>query len=194
MQTECAETWDITSEQIDLLLNASTFLTADISLNLKCFLKCVGIEIGMFDIGALNSIATLRQIELVSQEEPEKMEHGFVAYDTCGGKKFDDECVTAYETYKCGQQEAPDLVSNIISNNFGNDTILSPPTPCVPMRRTCWLSDVYPCIKNQTAIDRLNSDPDKKDDHGQWITLQNTRTFYSGFYDDGGLSVRIKIF
>ncbi|XP_065336698.1 uncharacterized protein LOC135937474 [Cloeon dipterum] len=180
MQTECAEIWDITSDQIDLLMNVSAFLSADISFNLKCFLKCVGIEIGIFDIGALNSIATLRQIEFVSQEEPEKLEHGFVAYDTCSGRKFDDECVTAYETYKCGLQEAPDLVSNIISNNFDNNSILSSPTPCVPLRRTCWLSDRYPCIINQTAIDRLNSDPNKRDDQGKWVTLSNNRTYYFG--------------
>ncbi|XP_065346596.1 uncharacterized protein LOC135943858 [Cloeon dipterum] len=47
MQTECAEIWDITVDQIDLLMNVSAFLTATISLNLKCFLKCVGVEIGM---------------------------------------------------------------------------------------------------------------------------------------------------
>ncbi|XP_065345774.1 uncharacterized protein LOC135943246 [Cloeon dipterum] len=35
MQTECAEIWDITSNQIDLLLNVTAFLSTDISLNLK---------------------------------------------------------------------------------------------------------------------------------------------------------------
>ncbi|XP_065346602.1 uncharacterized protein LOC135943864 [Cloeon dipterum] len=73
MQTECAETWDITVDQIDLLMNVTTFLTATISLNLK------------FGIGGLDALATLRQIELVSQEEPTKLERGFVAYDQCSG-------------------------------------------------------------------------------------------------------------
>ncbi|XP_065346608.1 uncharacterized protein LOC135943870 [Cloeon dipterum] len=124
MQTECAETWDITIDQIDLLMNVSAFLTATVSLNLKCFLKCVGVEIGMFGIGGLDAIATLRQIELVSQEDPVKLETGFVAYDQCSGIKSDDECVIAHETYKCGQQKAPNLVSKIITNNFDNQTMV----------------------------------------------------------------------
>ncbi|CAB3387558.1 Hypothetical predicted protein [Cloeon dipterum] len=156
MQTECAETWDITIEQIDLLMNVSAFLTATISLNLKCFLKCVGVEIGMFGIGGLDALATLRQIELVSQEDPVELETGFVAYDQCSGIKSDDECEIAHETYKCGQEKAPDLVSKIITNNYDNSSMLYPPTPCVPFRRTCWLSNSLPCVKNQTLIDLLN--------------------------------------
>ncbi|XP_065345625.1 uncharacterized protein LOC135943132 [Cloeon dipterum] len=128
MQTECAEIWDISIEEIDMLLNVSEFLspTAKISLNLKCFLKCVGVEVGMFDLGALNAIATLQQIEIFTQEEPVKMEKAFVAYDTCSGKQFDDECVTAYETFKCGQEQAPEIVSKIVKNNFDNGTVIRP--------------------------------------------------------------------
>ncbi|CAB3385626.1 Hypothetical predicted protein [Cloeon dipterum] len=136
MQTECAETWDIT-------------------------------------------VATLRQIELVSQEEPVKLETGFVAYDQCSGIKSDDECVIAHETYKCGQQKAPaGLVSNIITKNYDNGTMLLPPTPCVPLRRICWLSNTLPCVKNQTAIDLINNNPaGKKDKYGSIVTSGN-RTFY----------------
>ncbi|CAB3388244.1 Hypothetical predicted protein [Cloeon dipterum] len=74
--------------QIDLLLNVSRFLTTTVSLNLKCFLKCVGVEVGMFALGGLMSIETLRNIELVSQEEPKKLEQGFVAYDQCSGQSL----------------------------------------------------------------------------------------------------------
>ncbi|XP_059489056.1 uncharacterized protein LOC132204526 [Neocloeon triangulifer] len=35
MQTECAEIWDIKSEEIDLLMNATAITTANISINLK---------------------------------------------------------------------------------------------------------------------------------------------------------------
>ncbi|XP_065347599.1 uncharacterized protein LOC135944512 isoform X2 [Cloeon dipterum] len=155
MQSECADIWDITVDQIDLLLNVSAFLTTTITLNLKCFLKCVGVEIGLFGVGGLDALATLRQIELVSQEDPVELETGFVAYDQCSGINSDDECVIAYETYKCGQQKAPDLVSKIITNHYDNDTMLYPPTPCVYSRRSCWLSKNLPCVKNQTAIDLL---------------------------------------
>ncbi|CAB3370396.1 Hypothetical predicted protein [Cloeon dipterum] len=183
MQAECAETWDITADQIDLLLNATAFLAATISINLKCFLKCIGVENGMFDLGALNSIATLRQIEFASQEQPEKLEQGFVAYDDCSGKTSDDECVTAYETFKCGQEKAPALVSKIITNNFGNATLLYPPTPCIPIRRTCWLSDSIPCQINQTAIDKLNAT--SSDSFGT-LTLYENRLYYVGYYIASG--------
>ncbi|XP_065346169.1 uncharacterized protein LOC135943525 [Cloeon dipterum] len=176
MQTECAETWDITVDQIDMLMNVSAYLTATISLNLKCFLKCVGVEIGMFGVGGLDAIATLRQIELVSQEDPVKLETGFVAYDQCSGISSDDECGIADETFKCGQEKAPDLVSKIIANNFDNNTMLYPPTPCVPVHRACWISNSTPCVKNQTLIDLLNETGTYKS--GTFKKVGN-RTFYS---------------
>ncbi|CAB3388505.1 Hypothetical predicted protein [Cloeon dipterum] len=183
MQAECANIWNITSAQIDLLMNVTAFLTASISINLKCFLKCVGVEVGMFNLGALNKIPMLRQIEFVSQEEPTKLEEGFVAFDECSNKNFDDECVTAHETYKCGQEKAPQLVSKIINNNLGNGSFYAPPTPCVPVRRTCWLSELFPCEINQTAIDTLNS---KGVDNFGYRVLYNGKTFYVGNWDTAG--------
>ncbi|CAB3387046.1 Hypothetical predicted protein [Cloeon dipterum] len=185
MQAECADLWNITPEQIDLLLNISVFLTTTISLDLKCFLKCIGVEIGMFEMGQLNGIATLRQIELISQEEPQKMEKAFTVFDECSGKKFDDECVTAYETYKCGQEKEPNMVSSMVKNNFGNATVYAPPTPCLPRRRTCWLSENFPCQINQTAIDVLNNVPAKIDHLGQIKTYQG-KTYYVGLGDAKG--------
>ncbi|XP_065345613.1 uncharacterized protein LOC135943123 [Cloeon dipterum] len=179
MQTECAEIWDISIEEIDMLLNVSAFLspTANISLNLKCFLKCVGVEVGMFDLGALSAIATLQQIEIFTQEEPMKMESAFVAYDTCSGKQFDDECVTAYETFKCGQEQAPDLVSQIVTNNFDNGTVLSPPIPCVPVRRSCWLTNEIPCVKDQAIADLVLSYKDPSGTVGG-STVTANKMFY----------------
>ncbi|CAB3386063.1 Hypothetical predicted protein [Cloeon dipterum] len=183
MQAECAETWDITTDQIDLLLNVSRFLTTTVSLNLKCFLKCVGVEVGMFALGGLMSIETLRNIELVSQEEPKKLEQGFVAYDQCSGQNSGDECVTAYETFKCGQEKAPDLVQEIVTNNFDNKTVFLPPTPCVPVPRTCWISSVYPCVINQTAIDLFKKDAGYYVDHLGSKKVSNSKIYYVSDYD-----------
>ncbi|XP_065345699.1 uncharacterized protein LOC135943178 [Cloeon dipterum] len=182
-QGECAEIWNITPQEIDLLMNATLLLspTTTISLDLKCFLKCMGVEFGMFDLGMLSNIATLRQIELVTMDDPVKMEQGFTAFDACSGKKFDDECVTAYETYKCGQEKAPDLVTKIVKNNFDNGTEYSPPTPCVPPRRTCWLTDSIPCQANQTIIDTLFTN--KKDDYGYLATYKGDLNLYIAFMD-----------
>ncbi|XP_065344305.1 uncharacterized protein LOC135942222 [Cloeon dipterum] len=122
----------------------------------------------------------LRQVELVSMEEPEKMEKGFVAFDECSGKNADDECVTAYETYKCGLEKTPDLVANIITNNLGSGPVMYPPTPCIPIRRTCWLSSNLPCVRNQAAIDLLNSQGN--DDMGVKKTVAD-KIYYHGNYD-----------
>ncbi|XP_065350421.1 uncharacterized protein LOC135946222 [Cloeon dipterum] len=178
MQGECAEIWNITSDQIDLLLNASAFLSANISLNLKCFLKCIGVEVGLFDLGALVKIATLRQIEFVSQDEPLIMQQGFDTYDMCSKINSDDECVTAYETYKCGQQNQPDLMSKIVVNNFDNGTVYTPPMPCAPIRRTCQLPNMIPCEIDQTIIDTLTAGQGS-DTLGRSVSYQNQTYFVS---------------
>ncbi|XP_065350218.1 uncharacterized protein LOC135946097 [Cloeon dipterum] len=180
MQGECAEIWDITSDQIDLLLNASAFLSANVSFNLKCFLKCIGVELGLFDLGALVKIAALRQIEFVSQDEPLKMQQGFDAFDMCSKINSNDECVTAYETYKCGQQNQPDLMSKIVTNNFDNGTVYTPPMPCAPVRRFCQLPNMIPCEINQTLLDALNAAGN--DSLGRLVTYQN-ETYYVSIHD-----------
>ncbi|XP_065346040.1 uncharacterized protein LOC135943438 [Cloeon dipterum] len=119
----------------------------------------------------------LREIELVSQEEPTRLQQGFVAHDECSGKKLDDECVTAYETFKCGQEKEPALLSKIVQNNFGNSTIFKPPTPCVPPPRTCWISNAYPCVKNQTATDLINKT--RYDGNGTLMTNNNMTVYVS---------------
>ncbi|CAB3370452.1 Hypothetical predicted protein [Cloeon dipterum] len=182
MQTECAEIWDISIAQIDLLLNTAKFLTANVSLNLKCFLKCVGVEVGLFDLGALKNIEMLRQIELVTMEDPVKMQQGFVAFDECSGKNYDDECENAYETYKCGQQKEPALVSKIVKLNFGNATEYSPPGPCVPKRRTCWMSENIPCQINQTLYGWFNRT--YTDDFGA-ANVYNGKLYYVSKPDTG---------
>ncbi|CAB3386909.1 Hypothetical predicted protein [Cloeon dipterum] len=192
LQNECLEIWQITSAELDLLSNAAAFLTANISLELKCFLKCIGVKVGMFDVGGLNAIAMLRQAELASMEEPEKLEQGFVAFDECSGKNADDECVTAYDTYKCGLEKTPDLVSNMVSNNLGSGPVIEPPTPCILKRRTCWLSNSFPCVSKQSAIDLLNSQG--SDDMGAKVTFQS-KTYYVGNYDgDNGNSNPVTAF
>ncbi|CAB3387272.1 Hypothetical predicted protein [Cloeon dipterum] len=191
MNTECAEIWDVSPAQIDLLLNASAFLSAKISINLKCFIKCVAVEVGMFFHGRPVSIETLRQIELISQENPAKLEQALAVYDQCRGLKFDDDCVTAYEIYKCCQERAPSLVSEIIINNYDNGSILTPPIGCVSVRRSCWLSDNFPCVFNETAWDNLNKA--RTDSLGQLVMLQN-RLLYVGFMNLIGNHDPIQIF
>ncbi|XP_065351716.1 uncharacterized protein LOC135947075 isoform X2 [Cloeon dipterum] len=187
IQNECADIWDITSEQIDNLLISSFFNSLNITQNLRCFLKCIGVNLGMFELGGVNGIDLLRQIELAAEEDPVQMQNGFNAYDTCSGKKFDDECVTAEEIYKCGLQEAPDLVTKIVNNNNNNDSMLTPPLPCVPKPRSCWLSNLYPCIANQTAIDEINKNG--TDEMGRVFPSPSGKSFYIGRVKTTGIDV-----
>ncbi|CAB3387045.1 Hypothetical predicted protein [Cloeon dipterum] len=113
------------------------------------------------------------------------MDKAFTAFDECSGKKFDDECVTAYETYKCGQEKEPNMISSMVKNNLGNATVYAPPTPCLPRRRTCWLSENLPCQINQTAIDILGTIPGNRDNLGQLKSFQN-KLYYVGFHDTNG--------
>ncbi|XP_065345481.1 uncharacterized protein LOC135943020 [Cloeon dipterum] len=180
-QAECADIWNVTSEQIDLLLNVSAFITSSISINLKCFLKCMGVEIGLLQLGGLSGIDMLLQIELVSQEEPKKMEDGFGAFDECSGKKFDDECVTAHEIYKCGLEKQPDMVTKIISNNYDSSSVASPPIPGVPVPRSCWMSKMFPCVADQNAINNLAAK--RSDAFGSLIDVGG-KTYYKRTIND----------
>ncbi|XP_065350344.1 uncharacterized protein LOC135946183 [Cloeon dipterum] len=148
MEMECAEIWDVPSEQIDLLFNVTAFLAASVSRNLMCFIKCVGSEMGLFEFGKAMSMEVLRQIELVAQENPVLLGQAMAAFLQCSAIKFNDDCTTAYEMYKCCQQKAPGVVSAIIYNNYDNGSISSPPIGCIPTRRRCWLSENYPCELN----------------------------------------------
>ncbi|XP_065349815.1 uncharacterized protein LOC135945828 isoform X2 [Cloeon dipterum] len=182
IQSECAEIWNISSYEIDLLSNDSGLSSANVSLNLKCFLKCVGTEVGMFKSGGVSSIEMLRQVEIAAEDDPVKMEQGFIAYDGCSSKKSDDECVVAYETYKCGLKNEPDLVAKIVNNSAQSDNASSvvaqpPPLPCVPKRRSCWMSDRYPCTSNATVINTFNSQG--KDQFGSRVIV-NGRTYFFG--------------
>ncbi|CAB3387487.1 Hypothetical predicted protein [Cloeon dipterum] len=188
IQNECADIWEITTEQIDNLLISSFFDSLNITQNLRCFLKCMGVNVGMFELGGVNGIDLLRQIELASEEDPVQMQNGFGAYDTCSGKKFDDECVTAEEIYKCGLKEAPDLVAKIVNNNNINESMMIPPLPCVPKLRSCWLSNLYPCVTNQTAIDAINNSINNTDEIGKLFN-ETGKPFYVGRAKTTGIDV-----
>ncbi|XP_065345907.1 uncharacterized protein LOC135943349 [Cloeon dipterum] len=114
----------------------------------------------MFKSGGVSGIDMLRQVEIAAEDDPVKMEQGFAAYDGCSSKKSDDECVSAYDTYKCGLEKEPDLVAKIVQNNAQSDIkaspVASPPLPCVPKRRSCWMSDRYPCTSDPAVINSLN--------------------------------------
>ncbi|XP_065351717.1 uncharacterized protein LOC135947076 [Cloeon dipterum] len=148
----------------------------------------MGVNIGMFELGGVNGIDLLRQIELAAEEDPVQMQNGFSAYDTCSGKKFDDECVTAEEIYKCGLKEAPDLVAKIVNNNNINESMLIPPLPCVPKLRSCWLSNSYPCVANQTAIDQIMNSINMTDDMGKFFNSSG-KLYYIGRAKTTGIDV-----
>jgi hypothetical protein len=80
---------------------------------------------------------------------------------------YDDECQTASEIFKCGLEKENTVTMNVYGANVGNLTevtrtiysassdskylILSkygPPMPCVPIHRTCHVTNTYPCVRN----------------------------------------------
>jgi hypothetical protein len=86
--------------------------------------------------------------------------------------EYDDECVTAAETYSCGREKEPGIVDVIFNSEKGNATIVNhlpalyeylgkisllkiffqydPPVPCVPFRRIpCQFTKrAPPCVLN----------------------------------------------
>jgi hypothetical protein len=91
----------------------------------------------------LDPIETLKLMEKVTQETPDKMEQGFSAYSDCSnpGKKntlilcdcfltrtineaIDDECVAASEIYKCSSDKVPGIVNDMVQLAKGGPDIV----------------------------------------------------------------------
>jgi len=88
----------------------------------------------------------LRMIEDAANEDPVQIQKGFTAYDECSNIskifrnlccvklliqlrnifciEYDDECVTAAETYSCGREKEPGIVDLIFNTEKGNATIV----------------------------------------------------------------------
>jgi hypothetical protein len=84
-------------------------------------------------------------IEDAANDDPVQLQKGFTAYDYCSAIsiifirtlevayillgnfiaciEYDDECVTASETYSCGRQKEPGIVDVIFNTEKGNATI-----------------------------------------------------------------------
>ncbi|CAB3360421.1 Hypothetical predicted protein [Cloeon dipterum] len=188
---ECLETWQVNDGELYMLMDPNLMQKTNITRRQKCFLRCIGNMFGLMGFGDVNSIALLRQVELATQGGPQKMEDGLKVQDECGGKNFDDECVTAFEIYKCGQEKAPDMVFNMVSNNFGTGPVVEPPVPRVPVWRTCWLTKSgLPCVSDQTAINALNSN--NQDSFGKKIPFLG-KTYYVAFDNVSRDTVKLPI-
>jgi hypothetical protein len=84
----------------------------------------------------------LRMIEDAANEDPVQIQKGFTSYDECSNIskiflnmlckelrikfciEYDDECVTAAETYSCGREKEPGIVDLIFNTEKGNATIV----------------------------------------------------------------------
>jgi hypothetical protein len=91
----------------------------------------------------------LRMIEDAANDDPVQIQRGFTAYDDCSTIRkiyllesralkikstfiimcieYDDECVTAAETYSCGRKKEPVIVDVIFNREKGNATIVRNP-------------------------------------------------------------------
>ena len=87
----------------------------------------------------------LRMIEDAANDDPVQLQNGFTAYDDCStisktkpsnsqsnfiiGEcylliEYDDDCVTASETYSCGREKEPGIVDVIFNTEKGNSTFV----------------------------------------------------------------------
>ncbi|XP_059482855.1 uncharacterized protein LOC132201014 [Neocloeon triangulifer] len=149
LQEECAALWNVTPEEI-LLFQLGLAGTASYSYRLKCFIRCIGIEVGMFADNALVTDEILRKMEIAANDDPPTLQTGFNAFDDCSPLRNNDECITASEIYKCGLQKAPLLTNSMVNEGSTNLSVYGPPLDCVPIENYCFATGVFPCVLNST--------------------------------------------
>ncbi|XP_059483401.1 uncharacterized protein LOC132201331 isoform X2 [Neocloeon triangulifer] len=148
VQKECAEVWNISAS--DIISIEKAFNATNISPSLKCFIKCMGESMDLFLEGDMLS-KVLRLIEELAAADESALEVGFQAYNGCNGKTYNDECEAAAALYQCGLDTAPALTNSVFASAKGNNTLYSPPVPCISTySRRCQLRG-HPCILNSTA-------------------------------------------
>ncbi|CAB3368725.1 Hypothetical predicted protein [Cloeon dipterum] len=145
LQSECAILWNVSATEI-ALFKLGLAGTASYSYRLKCFIRCVGINVGMFADNALVTDELLRKLEIISNDDPPTLQSGFDAFDICSPLRYDDECLTASNIYTCGLQNAPILTTGMVDDGKNNMTIYGPPVPCTPRENACYVNDDVPCV------------------------------------------------
>ncbi|XP_059487229.1 uncharacterized protein LOC132203444 [Neocloeon triangulifer] len=139
---ECGAVYNVTRIEAENVLT----LSAEYTTKIKCYLKCVGEHSGFMLNGKVVDENMLMMAELLSpKSQPAKLQDNLEAVDSCSSIKGMDECDTAALVFQCGQEKAPDFVSDIITSVERNSSAEKS-----PLNVTVALCASYGCSLNPT--------------------------------------------
>ncbi|XP_059481817.1 uncharacterized protein LOC132200398 isoform X2 [Neocloeon triangulifer] len=108
VQKECVDLFGLTNAEVEGLDNISNYTN-----KMKCYLKCIGDNLGMLVNGVLQEGNVMRLME--KSNEKGDMDKGYQAINECKNKSIpDDECESAYRMYKCGKEQAPVVFGKMV--------------------------------------------------------------------------------
>ncbi|XP_065348566.1 uncharacterized protein LOC135945082 [Cloeon dipterum] len=99
--------------------------------------------------GMVNDERVLLLAEMFAESSDELLQENMIAISTCSSKKGMDECDTAALIFQCGQETAPQLVTNLINTAQLDTTAESVPLPRIAPK--C-LTD-FSCVIDQSMRD-----------------------------------------
>ncbi|XP_059486862.1 uncharacterized protein LOC132203244 isoform X2 [Neocloeon triangulifer] len=110
---ECGQVFNVTRQEAEDVLN----MTSNFTSKIKCYLRCLAEQSGYMINGKIVDENLLAMAELLAAKAPPtKLQENLQAVDSCSSIKGMDECDTAAFVYQCGQDKAPNLVSDIIAS------------------------------------------------------------------------------
>ncbi|XP_065341655.1 uncharacterized protein LOC135940609 [Cloeon dipterum] len=159
MVDECGAAFNVSRDEAKQIFNTTKY-----SLKIKCFLKCMGENGGFMLNGKLVDESILMMAESMAANAA-KMQENMIAVSTCSSKKGMDECDTASLVFQCGQENAPELVANII-----NTVELNTSSEAVPLRGL-----VPKCPTEYDCV----LDPQMRDDYLNNRAVANNGTIFT---------------
>ncbi|CAB3384994.1 Hypothetical predicted protein [Cloeon dipterum] len=112
LQQECMNIFNISQAEIDSLLTAPSY-----TQNFKCFLRCIGENAGLIVNGVPVDWQIIKFVEAqLKVGDDETLQKDLHIYDLCNKNPVsDDACETAARLFKCGTDNAPDTVAEMIA-------------------------------------------------------------------------------
>ncbi|XP_059476553.1 uncharacterized protein LOC132197337 [Neocloeon triangulifer] len=130
IRSECAMAYNVSQAEIDGLLNL-----ASIDLRIKCFMKCLGENSGLFVNGKFVDSQVLDILEKMSSGNLAELKKNMDYKDECEQSTTGmDECDKAAQMIQCTKDKAPDVLNSVISAVDNQTPIekvqLPPPALC----------------------------------------------------------------
>ncbi|CAB3387555.1 Hypothetical predicted protein [Cloeon dipterum] len=140
LKDECAANLNVSIFEQDNIFNNTKF-----DVKIKCFLKCLSENGGLFLNGRFVDEQLIKIVELISTDHTQMMDD-FKVVDECSHLQGMDECDTAAMVCQCGQEKAPTLLANVVKvvelNSSGEES------PLQPTVGQCY--NDYPCVLNES--------------------------------------------